>query len=39
VVTGGEATVVIPPDFRFRVDGHRNIVASPRRASGRGKRS
>jgi len=28
VITGGEATVVIPPDFRFRVDGHRNVIAT-----------
>jgi N-methylhydantoinase A/oxoprolinase/acetone carboxylase beta subunit len=27
VITSGEASVVIPPDFRFAVDGFRNIVA------------
>ena len=27
VVTGPEATVVIPPDFRFRIDGFGNVVA------------
>jgi N-methylhydantoinase A/oxoprolinase/acetone carboxylase beta subunit len=27
VITSGEASVVIPPDFRFEVDGFRNIVA------------
>ena len=33
VITSGEASAVIPPDFRFEVDGFRNIVAkspSPR---------
>ena len=30
VITGGEATVVIPPDFGFSVDGYRNIVATHR---------
>jgi N-methylhydantoinase A/oxoprolinase/acetone carboxylase beta subunit len=30
VITSGEATAVIPPDFAFRVDGHGNIVASGR---------
>jgi N-methylhydantoinase A/oxoprolinase/acetone carboxylase beta subunit len=39
VITGGEATVVIPPDFAFRVDGHRNIVASARRGTRTGSRS
>jgi N-methylhydantoinase A/oxoprolinase/acetone carboxylase beta subunit len=28
VVAGGEATVVVPPGFRFRVDGSRNLVAT-----------
>jgi len=28
VITGGEATVVIPPGFRFRIDGHLNVVAT-----------
>jgi len=32
VITGGEATVVIPPDFRFRIDGHRNVIATTARA-------
>jgi len=31
VVTGPEATAVIPPGFRFSVDGFENIVASRRR--------
>jgi len=26
VVTGNEATVVIPPGFRFRVDGFGNVI-------------
>jgi N-methylhydantoinase A/oxoprolinase/acetone carboxylase beta subunit len=26
IVTGGEATVVVPPKFEFRVDGFRNVV-------------
>jgi N-methylhydantoinase A/oxoprolinase/acetone carboxylase beta subunit len=26
VVTGGEATIVVPPGFRFRVDGHGNVI-------------
>ena len=28
VIIGGEATVVIPPGFRFRIDGHCNVVAT-----------
>jgi N-methylhydantoinase A/oxoprolinase/acetone carboxylase beta subunit len=28
VITGGEATVVIPPDFRFHIDGHGNVIAT-----------
>jgi N-methylhydantoinase A/oxoprolinase/acetone carboxylase beta subunit len=39
VITGGEATVVIPPDFRFHVDGHRNIVATVARGTPHGARS
>jgi N-methylhydantoinase A/oxoprolinase/acetone carboxylase beta subunit len=33
VVTGGEATVVVPPGFGFRVDGYGNLVlrSAPRR--------
>ena len=27
VITGGEATVVIPPGFRFHVDGFGNVIA------------
>jgi N-methylhydantoinase A/oxoprolinase/acetone carboxylase beta subunit len=30
VIGGGEATVVIPPDFIFRVDGYGNVVATRR---------
>jgi N-methylhydantoinase A/oxoprolinase/acetone carboxylase beta subunit len=30
VVTGGEATVVIPPGFQFRVDAFGNVIASNR---------
>jgi len=26
VITGAEATVVVPPGFRFRVDGHGNVI-------------
>jgi N-methylhydantoinase A len=26
IVTGGEATVVVPPKFEFRVDGFSNVV-------------
>jgi N-methylhydantoinase A/oxoprolinase/acetone carboxylase beta subunit len=26
VVTGGEATIVVPPRFRFTVDGFGNLV-------------
>jgi N-methylhydantoinase A/oxoprolinase/acetone carboxylase beta subunit len=28
VITGGEATAVVPPGFRFRVDGFGNLVAT-----------
>jgi N-methylhydantoinase A/oxoprolinase/acetone carboxylase beta subunit len=28
VVTGGEATVVVPPGFKFRIDGFGNVVAT-----------
>jgi N-methylhydantoinase A/oxoprolinase/acetone carboxylase beta subunit len=28
VISGGEATVVVPPGFRFRVDGSRNVIAT-----------
>ncbi len=39
VITGGEATVVIPPDFRFHVDGYGNVIATwlnrPRKGAGR----
>lgn len=28
VVTGGEATVVVPPGFRFRVDGFGNVIVT-----------
>jgi N-methylhydantoinase A/oxoprolinase/acetone carboxylase beta subunit len=38
VVTGGEATAVIPPGYRFRVDGYGNVVASRGRAPRRGRR-
>jgi N-methylhydantoinase A/oxoprolinase/acetone carboxylase beta subunit len=31
VITGGEATVVVPPDFRFRIDGYGNVVATKTR--------
>jgi hypothetical protein len=31
VITGAEATAVVPPRFRFQVDGFGNVVASPRR--------
>jgi N-methylhydantoinase A/oxoprolinase/acetone carboxylase beta subunit len=31
VITGAEATVVIPPDFRFRIDGYGNVVATLKR--------
>jgi N-methylhydantoinase A/oxoprolinase/acetone carboxylase beta subunit len=27
VITGAEATAVVPPGFRFRIDGFGNIVA------------
>jgi len=30
VIAGGEATVVIPPRFRFRIDGFGNVVATGR---------
>jgi N-methylhydantoinase A/oxoprolinase/acetone carboxylase beta subunit len=33
VITSGEATVVIPPSFRFNIDGFRNVI-SRRRQSG-----
>jgi len=29
VITGGEATVVIPPGGRFRLDGYHNVIATP----------
>jgi hypothetical protein len=32
VITGAEATAVVPPGFRFRVDGFENIVITTRRA-------
>ena len=28
VITGPEATVVVPPRFRFAIDGFGNVVAS-----------
>jgi N-methylhydantoinase A/oxoprolinase/acetone carboxylase beta subunit len=28
VVTGGEATIVVPPGFAFRVDGFRNVICA-----------
>ncbi|MBX7219396.1 MAG: hydantoinase/oxoprolinase family protein [Blastocatellia bacterium] len=28
VITGGEATIVIPPGFQFRVDGFENVIAT-----------
>jgi N-methylhydantoinase A/oxoprolinase/acetone carboxylase beta subunit len=31
VISGGEATAVVPPGFRFCVDGFRNLVATRRR--------
>ncbi len=31
VISGGEATAVVPPGFRFQVDGFRNLVATRRR--------
>jgi N-methylhydantoinase A/oxoprolinase/acetone carboxylase beta subunit len=31
VVTGPEATVVVPPGWRFRIDGFQNVVATRRR--------
>jgi N-methylhydantoinase A/oxoprolinase/acetone carboxylase beta subunit len=31
VITGGEATVVIPPGFRFEIDAYRNVIARGRR--------
>lgn len=31
VITSGEATVVIPPEFQFRIDRYRNVIATPRR--------
>jgi N-methylhydantoinase A/oxoprolinase/acetone carboxylase beta subunit len=31
VIAGGEATVVIPPAFRFHIDGFGNVVATTRR--------
>ena len=34
VITGGEATVVVPPGFRFRVDGYGNVVVT---RAGRGR--
>jgi N-methylhydantoinase A/oxoprolinase/acetone carboxylase beta subunit len=39
VITGGEATAVIPPDFRFRIDGHRNVIATWVRQRKAGRRS
>ncbi len=29
VITGGEATVVVPPGWRFRIDGFHNVIATP----------
>ena len=26
VITGAEATVVVPPDFKFQIDGHANVI-------------
>jgi N-methylhydantoinase A/oxoprolinase/acetone carboxylase beta subunit len=31
VITGGEATAVIPPGFRFEIDAFRNVIARGRR--------
>jgi hypothetical protein len=28
VIAGGEATVVIPPAFSFRIDGFGNVIAT-----------
>ena len=40
VITGGEATVVIPPGFAFNVDRYRNIVAAAaRRTTHAGRRT
>ena len=30
VIAGGEATVVVPPGWTFRIDGHGNVIASRR---------
>jgi N-methylhydantoinase A/oxoprolinase/acetone carboxylase beta subunit len=36
VITSGEASIVIPPDFQFAVDGYRNVIAT-RRSGRRGR--
>ncbi|MEZ5316279.1 MAG: hydantoinase/oxoprolinase family protein [Vicinamibacterales bacterium] len=36
VIAGGEATVVVPPDFVFRVDGFGNVIAT--QLAGKGRR-
>jgi N-methylhydantoinase A/oxoprolinase/acetone carboxylase beta subunit len=35
VIAGAEATVVVPPDFRFGIDGFRNVVLTRRRSARR----
>jgi N-methylhydantoinase A/oxoprolinase/acetone carboxylase beta subunit len=36
VIAGGEATVVVPPDFSFRIDGYGNVILTSR---SRGRRA
>jgi N-methylhydantoinase A/oxoprolinase/acetone carboxylase beta subunit len=36
VITGGEATVVVPPGFRFSIDGFGNVVLANRSPAGAG---
>jgi N-methylhydantoinase A/oxoprolinase/acetone carboxylase beta subunit len=35
IVTGAEASIVVPPRFRFVVDGHRNVIIRSHRGQGR----
>lgn len=30
VITGGEATIVVPPGFKFAIDGFQNVICTRR---------
>jgi N-methylhydantoinase A/oxoprolinase/acetone carboxylase beta subunit len=38
VIAGGEATIVVPPDWTFQIDGFGNVIAKARRAPSRTSR-